>query len=415
MPGSQHTPRAPAGVRYAGKRRTLLGLLAGQRVAQADLRKPVWSNPLGRGYAEVHNPGNDTTSIVTNSTGRTYAPGTVVVAGSHAGNPGEVILGGPPAGQGGAGGAGRARPRRRPYATVPPPEIVWDAYAFAFLGDSILACLYSGGSFVADRGAVDVAALSMVSLSGNVILEDSAAAVSPGSLAFRANATTVAVWDVAGEALYTQEAASGYLAGPIAFAAGWVYWVEVADAPHDTTKFWVRLKRARADFSSASELAAHEVENTAVPVPDPDFATARTLRRTSTGCWTQVYIEGSETNGDSEVWLADGGATASVDGTITDATDGEPGPTGAAIFGGSPRSLGAHPATPAALYPAYESTERFSGNLVGETYQRYCPNGSERFAVAGNPSAIAPDATVVVGSIPSLDAPPDLYFLAVEA
>ncbi len=104
MAGSHHTGRRPNRITSIG-RRDARAIADARRVSEADLRMAIYVRPDGLGIHIVKNPCNDETYKVADATaGATFSAGAAVVLGSFSGNPGEVILGRPPAGFGGASG-----------------------------------------------------------------------------------------------------------------------------------------------------------------------------------------------------------------------------------------------------------------------------------------------------------------------
>lgn len=119
--------RRPTRVSTIGTR-GLPALLDGRRTAEADIRRALYVRPLGRGFHVVRDVCNEQEYVVADGTGAsTFAPGSVVSVGSFTGNPGEFILGRPPAGFGGAS-AFPVSPGRRTYSTVSDPSVAeaWD-------------------------------------------------------------------------------------------------------------------------------------------------------------------------------------------------------------------------------------------------------------------------------------------------
>lgn len=139
MAGSHHTGRRPNRISSIG-RRDARAIADGRRVAEADLRMAIYVRPKGLGIHTVKNPCNGQEYDVADMTaGATFSAGAVVVLGSFSGQPGEGILGRPPAGYGGASGYS-VSPIRYGHAavsqvTVPPStEITW-GNTFVFASD----------------------------------------------------------------------------------------------------------------------------------------------------------------------------------------------------------------------------------------------------------------------------------------
>jgi len=112
MGGSGHSQRQPATVRSLAQR-SLASLLDSRRQTEADIRPAIYVRPLDPRYHIVKNACNDQPYVVGSAVGRrTFTPGQVVFLGSHAGHPGEVIIGLPPPGFGGASAFAIVRDRR---------------------------------------------------------------------------------------------------------------------------------------------------------------------------------------------------------------------------------------------------------------------------------------------------------------
>lgn len=100
MPGSTHSTRHPHKLSEIVSRDEL-GLVARSRVKNADLRKVVYSKPLGKGFHKVTNPGGGQEYVVADGLGgATLQKGATAVAASFSGQHGEVLISRPPAGLG---------------------------------------------------------------------------------------------------------------------------------------------------------------------------------------------------------------------------------------------------------------------------------------------------------------------------
>lgn len=121
MPGSQHGTRRSTRTGLLNET-SLRSILDRNREATADLRTAVVVSALGPGWLRLRDVCNETTYDVQNSSGRTYAPGSVVFVGSPGGHPGEVVLGGhPPSGSVGSGGFTITTRRSSYEPTLPAP------------------------------------------------------------------------------------------------------------------------------------------------------------------------------------------------------------------------------------------------------------------------------------------------------
>lgn len=320
------------------------------------------------------------------------------------------------------------RPFRSPVAVgvikaVAPADASIDAYAFTKSGDTLYAFGYNSGNYVSQRGTLDASAwplwLDTYTYAGNgttgacVILSDSAGLVGDGSLAYVGDDDKLVCWDVVGETSHVRTTASGYHAGAVIYDSGYLYWAEVENAPHTGGRyFYVRSMRGRTDFTSVSTLATYEFDGAA---NDGVGCDAYRVRRTSTGCWYFVFGYYGETSPSEDVWFADSGST-SAESADANGTDGMRASTNAAIFGGKPYSLAAHPATATDLYPSASAVSWTSGNVVGGTYQVYDTSTESAYlwSVAGDEDATEADEVVTVDEATPLAAIPDLYYLASE-
>lgn len=292
-----------------------------------------------------------------------------------------------------------------------------DGYAFTKSGDTITAYSYAGASRYATRGTFDATAYPLWAsqytyttggtTSRNIILTDSDGNVGDGSLLFVGDDDVLVVWDVEGETSYTRTAAVGYHIGGAVFESGYVYWAEVENAAHGGGRyFYVKLFRARSDFSSTTTIATHTCDGTST---DGVGADGYNVRRTSTGCWVLARLLMGELDFYFDVWFADGGSTASQSaGSYS--TDGTPRADGDAVFGGLPYSQAASPGTETALYPSAGTGADDSRNIIGATYQTYSASSqnSYRWSTLGDPDATTADEIV------TLDNTEDIYFLSVE-
>ncbi len=120
MGSSTHLQGNPQKVSLISQRNTI-AVLERLRERHADNRWVIYVRALGRGLDLVKNFCNDQPYRVANVTGRTFTPGSVVMLGSHAAHPGEVIIAGPPPNAGGASRVGTAFfNRTRPEIPEPP-------------------------------------------------------------------------------------------------------------------------------------------------------------------------------------------------------------------------------------------------------------------------------------------------------
>ena len=292
-----------------------------------------------------------------------------------------------------------------------------DGYAFSRSGDTITASLYAGGTFVEVRDTFDATAYpawggqylnqSIGIQSRSIILTDSDGNVGDGSLLFVGDDTKLVVWDVEGATSYVRTSAAGYHIGGAVFDSGFVYWLETEDSAHTGNRYaYVRLMRARSDFSGVSTIATHTIDGSA---NDGIACDGFSLRRTSTGCWARVYFLMGETSPDRDVWLADSGSTDEQAASLA-STDGTQRTGGDAVFGAVPYYQEAAIGTETPLYPSASVGGDHARNLVGSVYQSYNSSLSisYRWSTTGDPDATTAD------SIVTLDNAEDVYYLFVE-
>lgn len=135
---------------FRAARGGLSALLQGLQQGSADNRWVRYVAPLGPRVALVKNEGNDQVYQVGNATGKTFAPGTVVLVGSNAGQSNEVLLSGPPPGL--TGGAAFPPQILQGGSTKGmalgkcPAPISGRTYLALFLGD--YAALYQDSHFI---------------------------------------------------------------------------------------------------------------------------------------------------------------------------------------------------------------------------------------------------------------------------
>lgn len=270
MAGSHHTGRRPTRVATIAAR-GLPALLDGRRTSEADIRPAIYVRPLGNGFHVVRNICNEQEYVVADGTGGgTFAPGSIVSVGSYTGNPGEFILGGPPAGFGGASSYS-IQLAVRGYATVPPaaPTLTergfyrgW-AYYCGGSSDVWLACAHYRKrldpgtlAFVEGEVAIRVAVLSASSITGSLSLASTGYAIDEltdgagGSEAFSSASTALAA-----------PTHDSYLFRVVALAAGGGRVAVVYTKNHTSTTYTVDL------YTSAGTLVASKTL-TGVAYPD---------------------------------------------------------------------------------------------------------------------------------------------------
>jgi hypothetical protein len=211
LAGSHHTGRRPTRVGTIAAR-GLPSLLDGRRVAEADIRPAIYVRPKGNGFHVVRNICNEEEYVVADGTGgSTFAPGSVVSVASFSGNPGEFIIGSPPAGFGGSSNYA-IQLSARPYVTVPPEPPVLTERGFyrgwAYYGDGSssvwLACAHYRKrldpgtlAFVEGEVAIRVAVLSASGITGSLNLASTGYAIDEltngagGSEVFRSASTAL--------------------------------------------------------------------------------------------------------------------------------------------------------------------------------------------------------------------------------
>lgn len=184
MAGSHHTGRRPSRVLTIASSRGLPALLDGRRNAEADIRPAIYLRPNGQGFHVVRNICNEQEYVVADGTGGgTFAPGSVVSVGSFTGNPGEFILGRPPAGFGGSSGFA-LQVVHRGHTTVPPVVAglergFYRGWAYYCGGDSTvwLACAHyrktldpDTSAFLSGTVSIRVATMAASSITGSLSL-----------------------------------------------------------------------------------------------------------------------------------------------------------------------------------------------------------------------------------------------------
>lgn len=183
MSGSHHTGRRPNRISSIGLR-TPRAIADARRVSEADLRLAIYVRPDGLGIHVVKNPCNDQEYKVADATaGATFSKGAAVVLGSFTGNPGEMILGRPPAGFGGASGysvnkvnVGYQLSTPTPGGTYALPASPTLLQGMAYCRATDRAILLYGGDAVTGDGAVPAVWLVAVPRASLPILRDDAVA-----------------------------------------------------------------------------------------------------------------------------------------------------------------------------------------------------------------------------------------------
>lgn len=238
-------------IRRVSRRSTIWGALDARRTAEQDIQYDRFVRPRGLGGAIVTGPSGGQERYVSNPMGRTFRPGSTVPLGSSSGEGGEFVIAGPPGGRRGSRPASRAV---RPYATFVPSAS--NQYAFGSDGlGSMLALLYSDGTYVSTRATETEVSGDFV----GCILSDSSEIVGDGSaLMFDSSGSTLRVWDVVGEAVYSYTVPSGWTnpTHPY-YQNGYLYWCEFEDiTPADVgsgeATFDYRLRRSATDLSSVT-------------------------------------------------------------------------------------------------------------------------------------------------------------------
>lgn len=200
---------------------------------------------FGKGFHTVKNPGGGLDYVVGDQTGgRTFAPGSQVLAGSVTGLPGEAILGGPPPGKKGSSRAG-GRFRRPGRRVTPPPS--GNQYAFYDSGSVAYAWIYQDATWVSDRGTI----ASPGGQAYGVILSDEAGAVGVGSLLLD-DEPTFRVWDVVGSTTYSRTAPAGWaMRRPVHYGA-YLWWPEIEIPDGSSPTVQCRLVKSDCDFTNAT-------------------------------------------------------------------------------------------------------------------------------------------------------------------
>lgn len=253
MASGHHTTKQPQRISSIGVR-SRRALADGRRVSEADLRPAIYVRPYGLGFHVVKNACNDQEYVVADATGSvTFSPGQTVALGSFTGNPGEFILGKPPAGYGGASGYAISA-ANFPIRTST-PVVAPDGIAFFYLDEShSVASSYVAGQFSADLAET----------------EDLGDALSAWSrmhqnryLVSRSNsdANLIVVWDIALNTVATHEVASEWALCGVGAVGTTVYWVELEAAMHEGPPVgrYIRLRSAGFDLESPTTVAQRAV------------------------------------------------------------------------------------------------------------------------------------------------------------
>lgn len=221
--------------------------------------------PLGLNYHVVKNPCNDQEYTVGDATGgMTFTPGSAVALGSFTGNPGEFIMGKPPAGFGGASGYSVAAARRGYDITLPgdppppPPAMVLSGLGFVDNGVSGVSVLKFDESY-AYQGVLSTLTTPDAWFNNEGAFIGSApyyylmTDVNSSTAAILWNLTTgaaIATLDWGSYAAYDQRRA-----GPPWAYSGTFYWLEWANETIGDYKNHVRL-RSLTPGGTVQELAS---------------------------------------------------------------------------------------------------------------------------------------------------------------
>jgi hypothetical protein len=304
---------------------------------------------------------------------------------------------------------------------------------YAFWSDG-RAGLYKDGVFVSYRSTAG----PEIPEPPTLIHEDSEELVGPGSIAFRVDATHLLVWDVDGETTHAYEALDGWPLTPPVYDAGWLWWMEREPEQHGGTgthATFVRLRRARADFSDAETVQTHELEHYLGFSVDWDVIPIARLALTAEAAILQLHwndAENGEVQDEIQVRLERDGIGASDSGWPVIAPSGTlvaPWPLEVAppTAGGLAAGVGEQgdaltfagleddvAASPEALWP-----EDAQFQLVSATHVSLSADGTEAAvfgsAVGGPPTLVraaaaevfsgAPTARFTVGDSPDEDSP----------
>ena len=252
MPAS--LPQRPS---LVGKRNGL-AMLERRREREADIRPAVVVSALGREFLTVKDSANDTTYVVANPTGKTYAPDSVVYLGSNTGHGPEFVLAGPPTGFGGSSVSPSIG-----YRTPLPSEPVTAPTHLAYFLGSILATYYVGTVAGDTIGSATEAAESLDSMV--FVRSDSREYVNDLCLAYTVQASNrVSLFDPTAETVYSYTPPDAYHISGVHYASGYLWWCEGEDVEHGgvgTYATYFRLRRANCDLTDVTTIGSFEFDN----------------------------------------------------------------------------------------------------------------------------------------------------------